>query len=136
MTYPVGGSPRFGRVIVATVRTLPGRSAATGWLGAASPDRWVDPIDPDGKVFAVPESRKRKKKKSSSGSPGATVSKRKGPSPAWYGWVTVVLLLLAVVWLISYTLGPVPGQSALGGWNYAVALVLLLGGVGMLTNWR
>jgi hypothetical protein len=84
----------------------------------------------------VPESRKRKKKKSSSTAAATTVTRKKGPSPAWYGWLTLALLMLAVLWLVSYTLGPIPGQATLGGWNYAVAVVLLLGGVGMLTNWR
>jgi hypothetical protein len=83
----------------------------------------------------VPES-KRRKKKSSSPTAVRPTPKKKGPSPAWYGAVTLVVLLLAVVWLIAYTMGPIPGQSALGSWNYAIAFGLLIGGVALLTNWR
>jgi hypothetical protein len=42
------------------------------------------------------------------------------PSPPWFGAVILGCLALATVWILTYTLSPLPGQHALGGWNYAI----------------
>lgn len=47
-----------------------------------------------------------------------------------------MLLLLAVAWIVTYTLGPAPLQSSLGAGNYVIAIVLAVGGVVLLTRWR
>jgi hypothetical protein len=84
----------------------------------------------------VPESKRRKNTKPAYTPPPTTAARNRPPSPPWYGAVILVLFLLAVAWIVAYTLGPVPGQGALGGWNYVVALGLVGGAMTMLTNWR
>jgi hypothetical protein len=82
----------------------------------------------------VPESKRRKSTKPVYTPP--PVSRAKAPSPPWYGALMGVFGLIAVTWLVVYTLGPAPGQAALGGWNYAIALGLVLVVMIMITNWR
>ena len=84
----------------------------------------------------MPESKVRRKTKPAYTTPPTTAARNLPPSPPWFGWVIVVLLLAAVVWIVSYTLGPLPLQDDLGGWNYLIAIGLAVGGVGMLTRWR
>ena len=58
------------------------------------------------------------------------------PSPPWFGAVILGCLTLATVWILTYTLSPLPGQHALGGWNYAIAGVLLSLFVGLSMRWH
>jgi len=39
-------------------------------------------------------------------------------------------------WVLAYSLGPVPGLAALGGWNYAVTAGLFVTSVVMIRFWR
>lgn len=82
----------------------------------------------------VPVSKLRRAKKPAYTAP--PVRRVQAESPAWYGVVIVVLLLLAVAWIVAYTLGPAPLQASLGGWNYVIAIALAIGGVVLLTRWR
>jgi hypothetical protein len=84
----------------------------------------------------VPESKKRKDTKPAYIPPPTTAARNRPPSPPWYGAVILVLFLVAVAWIVAYTLGPAPGQTSLGGWNYVVALGLVGTAMTMLTNWR
>jgi hypothetical protein len=84
----------------------------------------------------VPESKVRRKTKPAYTPPPTTAARNLPPSPPWVGWTIVVLLLLAIVWIVSYTLGPAPFQGRLGNWNFAIAIGLAIAGVGMLTRWR
>ncbi len=84
----------------------------------------------------MPVSKVRKDRKPAYTAPPTRSAANLPPSPRWVGWVIVVLLLLAVAWIVAYTLGPAPLQTALGSWNYVVAIVLAVGGVVMLTRWR
>jgi hypothetical protein len=84
----------------------------------------------------VPESRRRKPKRATYTPPPTKAARNRPPSPPWYGALIIVLFVLAVAWIVSYSMGPIPGQTTLGGWNYLVALVLAVGAVGMLTSWR
>lgn len=47
------------------------------------------------------------------------------PSPPWFGALILASLTLATIWILTYTLSPIPGQHALGGWNYAIAALFL-----------
>ena len=58
------------------------------------------------------------------------------PSKPWFGAVILGSLTLAAVWVLTYTLAPLPGQSALGGWNYAIVGVLLTAFIGLSMEWR
>jgi hypothetical protein len=84
----------------------------------------------------VPESKKRKPKRKTYTPPPTQAARNRPPSPPWYGAVIIVLFLLAIVWIIGYTIGPIPGQTTLGGWNYLIAIGLAVTAVGMLTSWR
>jgi membrane protein DedA with SNARE-associated domain len=48
-----------------------------------------------------------------------------GP-PQWLGTAMSVSLLIGFGWQLGYTLGPLPGQGALGPWNYLVTGVCLV----------
>ncbi len=86
----------------------------------------------------MPESRTRKSRKAYTppATTAAAAARKRPPSPAWYGAAILVLFAIGIIWIVGYSLGPLPGQTALGGWNYAVALVVILAAVGMLTSWR
>lgn len=60
----------------------------------------------------------------------------KPPSKPWFGGLILSCLVLATAWVLTYTLAPLPGQSALGGWNYAIVGVLLVSFVGLSMEWR
>ena len=49
----------------------------------------------------------------------------KPPSPQWFGAVILGCLTVATAWILTYTLAPLPGQHALGGWNYVIVGVFL-----------
>lgn len=84
----------------------------------------------------MPVSKVRRSRRPTSPPPAPGRAAVRPPSPPWYGVLIVVLLLLAVAWIVGYTLGPVPGQTALGGWNYVIAVGLAVTGVVLLTRWR
>jgi len=58
------------------------------------------------------------------------------PSPPWFGAVILGCLALAAVWILTYTLSPLPGQHALGGWNYAIVGILLGLFIGLSMRWH
>ena len=60
----------------------------------------------------------------------------KQPSKPWFGALILGCLAAATVWVLTYTLAPLPGQAALGGWNYAIVGVLLMFFVGLSMEWR
>ena len=86
--------------------------------------------------MSVPESKRRKNTKPDYTPPPTTAARNRPPSPPWYGAMILVLFLLAVAWIVTYTLWTGSPQTHLGGWNYVVALALVGGAMGMLTNWR
>ena len=58
------------------------------------------------------------------------------PSPPWYGGVAALMFFGSFGWVAAYTLGPLPGQGALGDWNYAVTAGLFVASVVMIRFWR
>jgi len=58
------------------------------------------------------------------------------PSPPWFGGLILGCLTLAAAWILTYTLAPLPGQNALGGWNYVIVGVLLTLFTGLSMEWR
>lgn len=61
-----------------------------------------------------------------------------GPAPSrpWFGGLILTCLTLAAVWVLTYTLAPLPGQRTLGGWNYVVVGALLTGFIWLSKAWR
>lgn len=58
------------------------------------------------------------------------------PSPPWYGAVQTGLLFLDVAWLLAYTLLALPPLEALGGWNYAGMLAVIVLSTVVAQGWR
>ena len=58
------------------------------------------------------------------------------PSPPWFGGLILAALTLAAIWVLTYTLAPLPGQRTLGGWNYAIVGALLIAFVGLSMDWH
>jgi hypothetical protein len=57
------------------------------------------------------------------------------PSPPSYGALIAGLILAAIAVLLTYTLFPLPGQMALGDWNYALAAGLVLSAIVLAKLW-
>jgi hypothetical protein len=58
------------------------------------------------------------------------------PSPPWFGGVILGCLTVATVWVLTYTLSPLPGQHTLGGWNYAIVGLFLALFIGLSMLWH
>lgn len=58
------------------------------------------------------------------------------PSPPWYGGAAALMFFGSFGWVTAYALGPLPGQGALGAWNYAVTGALFAASVVMMRFWR
>jgi hypothetical protein len=58
------------------------------------------------------------------------------PSPPWFGGLILGCLTAATAWILTYTLAPLPGQHALGGWNYVIVGVLLTLFIGLAMVWH
>jgi hypothetical protein len=91
----------------------------------------------------VPKSRVRKKAAYTPPSnvlpSAASVAKKKGPSPSWYPFVMVGLMLLGLAYIVVYYIANerVPGMKDLGAaWNFAIGFGLMVAGLGMAVRWR
>jgi len=60
----------------------------------------------------------------------------KPPSPPWFGAVILGCLAVATAWILTYTLAPLPGQHALGGWNYVFVGVFLTLFIALAMAWH
>ena len=85
----------------------------------------------------MPESKGRKKP---AYTPPRSATKRDAlaPNPRWYAPVMFGLMLIGLVWVVTYYISgvheyPVP---ALGRWNLGAGFALILVGFGMTTRWR
>jgi hypothetical protein len=58
------------------------------------------------------------------------------PSPPWHGALFTAALFLGAAWLLAYTLLSVRPLEALGAWNYAGVLLLLLAATVVAKTWR
>lgn len=68
--------------------------------------------------------------------PAASGAAGRAPSKPWFGGVILACLTLSAVWVLTYTLAPLPGQKALGGWNYVVVGALLSAFIGLSKAWH
>lgn len=63
---------------------------------------------------------------------------RRRRSAQWVGPVALALLLVGMAYLVVYyiTAGSLTGMDALGSWNLAIGFAFIIGGFGLLTQWR
>ena len=87
-----------------------------------------------GTLRPVPKSRVRKK---GVYTPPPRAAKAK-PSPRWLAPLMVACLLAGLAWIVVYYAanGSMPGMGALGAWNMAIGLVLIVTGIVLSTRWR
>jgi hypothetical protein len=82
----------------------------------------------------VPESRGRDK---ATYTPPPRSTKAAAPNPSWFQPVMVGLLLLGLIWVVTFYVAqgayPIP---KIGYWNLGIGFGLLLGGFAMTTRWR
>ena len=83
----------------------------------------------------MPESKGRNK---AVYTPPRSAKKDPGPNPRWYVPLMLGLMLLGLVWVVTYYISganqyPVP---ALGRWNLGVGFGLMMAGFLMTTRWR
>jgi hypothetical protein len=86
----------------------------------------------------VPKSRVRKKTVYvPPGDVRPTGPRKRGPSPRWLPIAAVALLVLGIAWLVVYYLsqGSLPVKALKAG-NLAVGFGMLVGALGLLTQWR
>ncbi len=87
----------------------------------------------------MPVSRSRKPKKATTPAPAATrTSKRKPPSPPWFGAMILAFFLVGIAYLLVYYFsnGGVFGMESLGGWNILIGFGFVVVGLGVATQWR
>jgi hypothetical protein len=90
----------------------------------------------------VPKSKVRKK--SVYTPPEGVLQSRTGqaralqPSPRWYAWVMVGLMLLGLLWIVVYYVAAerIPLMASLGPWNFAIGFGAMVAGLVMSMRWR
>ncbi|UJP40537.1 cell division protein CrgA [Cellulomonas palmilytica] len=85
----------------------------------------------------MPESKSRKK---ATYTPPAEKAAPK-PSPRWWVPVMLGLMLLGLVWIVTFYISRSAGRTPdlplpIGSWNLAVGAVLIITGFSMTTRWR
>jgi hypothetical protein len=89
----------------------------------------------------VPKSRVRKKKVYTPPTDvhpsAATATRKKRPSPQWVPGLAVALITLGIAWLATYymTQTKYPIEQ-IGVWNLAIGFGLMVGSLGVFTQWR
>jgi hypothetical protein len=87
----------------------------------------------------VPKSRVRKKKVYTPPTDvrPAAGAKKKKPSPRWVPVLAVALIVIGIAYLVTYymTEGKYPVEE-IKYWNLAVGFGMLVGSLGVLTQWR
>lgn len=82
----------------------------------------------------MPESRGRKK---ATYTPPPTASKGSKQSPPWYAPVMVTLLVVGLIYVVTYYVSqgkyPIPPLHA---WNIVVGFAIIMAGFGMSTRWK
>jgi hypothetical protein len=89
----------------------------------------------------VPKSRVRKKKvytpPTDARPAAAPAARKKRPSPPWVPGLAVGLLVAGIAWLATYYMSQaVYPVASWGVWNLAVGFGLMVGSLGVFTQWR
>ncbi len=89
----------------------------------------------------MPKSKVRKKTEyavpSRSGG-GATAIKAAAPSPQWYPFVFVAIMLFGLAWIAVYYIAGdrIPFMVSMGSWNFLVGFAALVIGLLLAARWR
>ena len=82
----------------------------------------------------MPESRSRRRPKGQVQTPSSNAQK---PNAAWFLPVMVTLMLVGLLWIITYYISdgrfPIPN---IGNWNIGIGFAIALAGFMMTTRWR
>lgn len=82
----------------------------------------------------MPESKSRRRPTKG---PAETPSSKVEPNPAWYLPVMVALMIIGLLWIITFYISsatfPIPN---IGNWNIAIGFGIALIGFLMTTRWR
>jgi Cell division protein CrgA len=60
------------------------------------------------------------------------------PSPRWYAWLMIGLMLLGLLWIVVYYVAAerIPFMASLGPWNFAIGFGAMVAGLIMSMRWR
>jgi hypothetical protein len=60
------------------------------------------------------------------------------PSPRWYAFLMVGLMLLGLLWIVVYYVAgdQIPFMVSLGAWNFAIGFGAMIVGLIMSMRWR
>jgi hypothetical protein len=91
----------------------------------------------------MPKSKVRKKTPYSAPSslrtgPSAAAGKGVRPSPTWYPIVMVALLVIGLIYIVTYYMAgeKVPVMKDIGAWNFGVGFAFLVSGLGLAVRWK
>lgn len=88
----------------------------------------------------MPKSRIRKKKVYTAPTDvrPAVGAKKKKPSPRWVPILAVALIVIGILYLVTYYLWQqdIEFMQDLGYWNLAIGFSMLVASLGVLTQWR
>jgi hypothetical protein len=68
----------------------------------------------------------------------ATQARAAQPSPRWYAWLMIGLMLIGLLWIVVfYVAGErIPLMASLGAWNFAIGFGAMVAGLIMSMRWR
>jgi hypothetical protein len=68
----------------------------------------------------------------------ATQARAAQPSPRWYAWLMIGLMLIGLLWIVVfYVAGErIPLMASLGPWNFAIGFGAMVAGLIMSMRWR
>jgi sulfite exporter TauE/SafE len=81
----------------------------------------------------VPKSRVRQKETTYAPPQQKAARKTSGP---WVPYAFVGAMLLGLGWIVAYYASNQSFMSVLGGWNLVLGFVLIIVGLGIMTQWR
>jgi hypothetical protein len=60
------------------------------------------------------------------------------PSPRWYVWLMIGLMLVGLLWIVVYYVAGdrIPVMVSLGAWNFAIGFGAMVAGLIMSMRWR
>ena len=68
----------------------------------------------------------------------AATARAAKPSPRWYAWVMVGLMLIGLLWIVVYYVAgdKIPFMVSLGAWNFGIGFGAMIVGLVMSMRWR
>lgn len=93
----------------------------------------------ESRVRKAAKKKKQAKQKQELREERATQARLKGSTDrSWVPWVFIPVGLLGVAWMVVWNLAGsmVPGMSALGNWNLAIGIGLIIASFSLMTLWK